>query len=313
MKAARIAKYGHEDVVHLVDIDRPAPGRGQVLLEVHASSINPVDIATREGRMKGVHDVELPMTLGVDVAGVVTELGPGTTELSVGDEVYGSASVTSGGSGAFAEYATAPVETLAKKPHSLRFVEAAAVALTGVSAVQALQDHLKLQRGQRILIHGAAGGIGTVAVQLAKHLGAQVTATATGDGIDYVRRLHAGAVIDYKANDFEGDGARYDAILDTIGDETYTRSFAVLKPGGTIVSLKHPVDAKLMSRHAVKALFMQTRVTTKTLDILRTLVEERIVHVHVERTFPLERIGAAFIAKERGHFHGKIGIEVPTR
>ena len=310
MKAARITKYGGPDVVTLAEAERPEPKRGQVLITVRASSINPFDIAMREGRMKDVYKVPLPFTLGVDVAGVIAAAGTDPAGFAVGDEVFGSASVTAGGTGAFAEAVVVPVGAIARKPRTIGFVESAAAALTGSSAVQAIEDHLKLARGQRILIHGGAGGIGTCAIQLAKRIGAHVTTTASGEGIAYVRQLGVDEVIDYKACDFAASGAKYDAVLDTIGGDTYNKSFTVLARGGRIVSMLHPVDAALADRHGVTAQFLLTRMTTHELERLRRHLEEGVIKIHVERALPLDRLHDAFVMKERGRVRGKIALSV---
>ena len=304
MKAARIAKYGGPEVVSLAEIDRPIAKLGQVLVRVHASSINPIDIAIREGRMTAVHPLRLPLTLGCDIAGVVLAVGPGVSGFEIGDEVFGSAAVTAGATGAFAECAAVPVTLLAKKPEGMSFVEAAAMALAGTSAVQAIEDHLQLRRGQRILIHGGAGGIGSCAIQLAKSIGAHVTATASGDSLAYVRELGADDVIDYKVRDFGTRGPMFDAVLDVVGGEVYVRSFAILRRGGAIVSMKQPVDGPLMSQHGVKAFFEITRIRTEDLDRLRQHVNRGAIKIRVERTFTLLQIGEALAAKKHGHVRG---------
>jgi NADPH:quinone reductase-like Zn-dependent oxidoreductase len=310
MKAVRIEKYGHIDVIEIKEIDKPRPAKDQVQIEVHASSINPVDWKIREGHLTQIFPAQLPITLGRDLAGVVTEVGKGVTNVKVGDKVYGQAGVWGGGSGAFAEYATTPAETVAKMPKSLSFTEAAAIVLVGVSAVQTLTEDMKLKRKQKILIHGGAGGIGTMAIQIAKHIGAYVTTTATGDGIEYVKQLGADEVIDYKTQAFDEKVSGYDAVYDTIGGETYTKSFKVLKKGGVIVSMLEPPNPNLMKQYGVTAILRMTQITTKRLDVLRKFVEDGVVKVHIEKTFPLSQIKEAFKAKETGDVLGKIAIEV---
>jgi len=310
MKAARIARFSPTEAIEITDVARPVLQASHVLIEVRASSINPVDLASCSGRMKDTLHLEPPMTLGFDVAGVVAELGADVRGLAIGDEVFGTAGVTVGGSGAWAELATAPTKTLARRPRRVGFIESAAAALAGASAVQALDEILRLQRDQRILIHGGAGGIGSIAIQIAKHTGAHVTATASGAGIDLALGLGADRVINYKAEDFIRDGRRYDAVLDTVGGDTYERSFEVLVPGGAIVSLKHQIDLELMRLHGVKAFFMLTRMTPAHLGSVARLIDEHAVKIHVDRTFPLDRIREAMRAKEHEHVLGKIGIEI---
>ncbi len=310
MKAVRIEKYGNIDVIEIKEMDKPHPAKGQVQIEVHASSINPVDWKIREGHLTQIFPTKLPITLGLDLAGVITEVGEGVTHVRVGDKVYGQASVWAGGSGSFAEYATTPAGTVAKMPKNLSFTEAAAIVLTGTSAVEALNENMKLKRNQKILIHGGAGGIGTIAIQIAKHIGAHVTTTATSDGIKYVKQLGADEVIDYKTQAFDEKVSNYDAVYDTVGGETYTKSFKVLKKGGIIVSMLMPPDTKLMKQYGVTAILLMTQVTTKFLDALTKLVEDGVVKVHIEKTYPLSQIKEAFKAKETEEVHGKIAIEV---
>jgi len=310
MKAARITQHGHADVVQIVELERPVPGAGQVLVEVRASSINPIDVKIREGSIRGMPGVALPMTLGSDVAGVVVELGAGTTAFAVGDEVYGSASVTAGGTGAFAHFAATPATAIARKPRTVGFVEAASLALTGSSAVQAVQDHLRLRRGQRVLIHGAAGGIGTIAVQLARHVGAHITATARGVDMDFVRRLGVDEVIDVEVRDFTEERPPFDAVLDTVGGDHYERSFEAMKRGGTMASLVHAPDRETAARHGVTAVTMMTRITTADLDNLRRLIDEGVITARIDQRFTFEHLRDAFEAKERHHVHGKVAVEI---
>jgi alcohol dehydrogenase len=309
MKAARIQKFGG-DPIEIREVDKPVLRSNHVLIEVRASSLNPVDVAIREGRMKDTYHLQPPLTLGYDVAGTIVEVGSEARGFTVGNEVFGAASVTTGGSGAWAELAVASVGALARKPRTVSFLEAAAGALAGASAVQALQDVLKLQADEHILIHGGAGGVGSIAVQLAKQIGANVTATATGEGVDFVKRLGADRVIDYKVEDFVRGGRQYHAVLDTVGNETYRRSFEVVMHGGAIVSLRHPVDLELMRLNNVKAYFQLTRVTHEHLAPLARLIDKHAMKVQVDRVFPLDRIQEALSSKDKHGARGKIGIEV---
>lgn len=310
MKAVQIRSYGHIDALEINEVERPSPGKGQVLIEVYASSINPFDHKVREGPTRSGLKLNLPATLGFDVAGVVVELGDGVTNFRVGDKVFGEAAVWSGGSGAYAEFANASVNLIAKMPSNVGFREAAALVMTGVSAVQALVDHMKLSSGKKILIHGGAGGIGTFAIQIAKRIGAYVATTAAGDGIAHVKQLGADEVIDYKSRAFEEVLSGYDFVFDTVDADTYTRSYQVLKKGGLVVSMLSQPDEKLMKQYGVKAIAQGTRVTPARLDTLRKFVEEGAVKVHVDKIFPLERIREAFEAKEKGTVLGKIVIEM---
>src|SRR5581483_8012429 len=231
MKAIQIKKFG-SDAIELVDTKKPSPGKGQVLVKVFASSVNPFDIKLTQGAVPKLH---LPYTLGGDIAGVVAELGEGVENFQVGNKVYGSALALAGATGGYAEYAAAPAEMLAVMPRHADFTQAAASVLVGVSAVQALYEHMHLTSGQKILIDGGAGGIGSAAVQIAKHLGAVVVATATGDGINYVTELGVDQVIDYQTQDFTKAVSDCDAVFDTVGGQTFEQSFGVIKKGGVIV------------------------------------------------------------------------------
>jgi alcohol dehydrogenase len=313
MKAAQIASYGHADAIVVNEVDVPAAGPGQVLVEVHASSINPVDTYVREGKRQERFPLRLPVTLGYDVAGVVKQLGEGVTSLRLGDAVYGQAAVTVGGSGAFAEYAVAPAARLARMPRSLSFTDAASLPLVGVSAQQAVVEHMKVQPGQRVLIHGGGGGIGSVAIQIAKKAGALVAATATGDDLAFVKQLGADETIDYKSQSFDELLSGYDAAFDTVGGDTYARSFKVLKRGGILVSMTHPPKTDLPQRYGVTAVDENTRMDTAALEALTRLVEAGVVTPHVDRAYPLDRIREAFEDKERGgagRVRGKIAIVV---
>jgi NADPH:quinone reductase-like Zn-dependent oxidoreductase len=312
MKAAQIATYGHPDAITLNEVDVPAAGPGQVLLEVHASSINPVDTYIREGKRQERYPLHLPVTLGYDVAGVVKQLGDGVTSLRVGDAVYGQAAVTTGGSGAFAEFAVAPAARLARMPQKLSFTDAASLPLVGVSALQAVLEYMKVQPGQKVLIHGGGGGIGSVAIQIAKNAGAHVATTATGGDLAFVKQLGADEVIDYRSQAFDTLLSGYDAAFDTVGGDTYARSFRVLRRGGVLVSMTHPPQTDLPERFGVTAVDENTRMTTDALEALTRLVEAGVVTPHVDRAYPLDRVREAFEAKERGagSVRGKIAIVV---
>ena len=313
MQAAQIKNFGGIEVIEVVDIEKPKIEPGKVLVKVYASSINPVDKIIREGYMaKMMANVKFPFTLGTDIAGVVTEVGEGVTEFAVGNKVYGQAIVLAGATGAFAEYALVGPGQIAKMPKNIDFNESASAVLVGVSAAQALVEHMNLQAGQKILIHGGAGGIGTFAIQIAKSIGAFVATTATGDGIDYVKKLGADEVMDYKAqpNILENVGMTFDAVFDTVGGEVYTNSFKVLKKNGVIVSMIALKDQKLAERYGVTAITQMTKTTTKSLDVLTDFIENKGVRAYIDRIYTLDRIKDAFEAKEKGEVLGKIVITI---
>lgn len=310
MKAAQISEYGHADAVKIVDIDKPEITEGAVLIEVHAASINPFDTTVREGYMQQMIPLQLPITLGGDIAGVVVAVGDDVTTVNVGEKIYGDAGVVAGNSGAFAEYALTKPKGIAKAPAGLDFKQAAALPLVGVSALQALVEHINLQQGQKIFIHGGAGGIGTVAIQLAKNLGAYVATTATGEGVDYVKNLGADEVIDYKSADFAQLLQSYDAVFDTVGGDDFPKSFSILKRGGIAVSMIAAPDEEAAQQQGITALMQSTNVTGTKLDALRVLVESGVVTPHVDKVFSLDDVAQAFIERENGSVKGKVVLEI---
>ncbi len=311
MKALQIQRYGGRDVLDInLNAAKPAPAKGQVLVEVHAASINPIDWKVRAGYLKEMVPLAMPATLGGDVAGVVAAVGESVSGLKVGDRVYGYPSLLAGGSGSFAEFVSASAATLAPAPHKVKTVEAAALPLVGASAVQALEQDIKLQRGQKILIHGGAGGIGSLAIQIAKSVGAYVATTASGDGRAYVQGLGADQVIDYKKEAFEERLKDIDAVFDTVGGETTEKSIKILKKGGVIVSMLGPPDAALAQRHGVTAIGQLTRVTTDILQRLAQLVDAGTIKIRVAQVFPFEKAKEAFQSAEEGHPQGKVVLEM---
>ena len=310
MKAAQITQYGDAGVVTVKgDAPRPPAGGGKVLVEVHAASLNPADSAIRLGYMHQMVPLHFPATLGIDIAGVVIETEPGIGAVKVGDRVFGSASAMAGGSGAFAEYASVPAGMLAKAPAGSSHAEAAAIPLAGVSALQALET-LKLSRGSTIFIQGGSGGIGSFAIQIARHLGARVIASCRGSAAAYVKSLGADQIIDFEKTALPGGLRDCDAVFDTAGGEAYKASFAVLKKGGTIITIAAQPDAELAAKYGVTALGQMTDVSTARLDRLARLVAEGTVKVHIDRVFPLDMVQDAFRAREKGHVKGKIVLQI---
>ena len=223
MKAARFSEYGGSEVLRVEEIAEPSPGKNQVLVKVKAGSINPFDIKLVAGMFKDMIPLRLPVTVGGDFAGMVVKSG---------EEVYGTAAVVGGGSGSLAEMAVVNVGNMAGKPKNISFVEAAALPLVGSSAVQAVEEQIKLKAGQKILIHGGAGGIGHVAIQVAKVLGAEVATTVSGEDREFVQGLGADRVVDYKTEDFGQVVKDYDAVFDTVGGEVATRPAQSQEAGG---------------------------------------------------------------------------------
>ena len=304
MKAVQFNEYGDASVLRVADIEKPSASAGQVLVDVAAVSLNPFDSKLRDGVMKDGIPLVLPITIGGDIAGVIADASD--SSYAVGDKVYGQANAVAGNSGAFAEFAATKADQIAKAPSNLSLEEAASLPLIGVSALQAVHDHLKVQSGQKLFIHGGGGGIGGVAIQIAKSVGAYVATTATGSDIDYVRSLGADEVIDYVSEDYAETLSSYDAAFDTVGDD-FDKMLGILTSGGKAVSMIASADEGRVSELGVTAHTQGTQVTTEKLDALRELVESGVVTVRIGKTFPLEQVVEAFQAREAGE-KGKVVV-----
>lgn len=310
MKAAQIKEYGHADAIDINEIEKPLVGENQVLVEVQAASLNPFDTMVREGYVKDMIP-SLPVTLGGDIAGVVSELGAGVEGVAVGDKVYGTAAVVAGNSGAFAEFALTKPSQLSKAPENISSTESASLPLVGVSALQALTEHIGLQSGQKIFIHGAGGGIGTIAVQIAKHLGAYVAASVRGkEAAELVSNLGADEVIDTETQDFTAILRDYDAVFEAAGGEDFDKTLDILKKGGVAVSMLATADQNKVDQLGIRAVTQSTHVKSERLARLCELVESGSVKPMVAQTFSLDNIRAAFDARESGKTHGKVVIQV---
>jgi NADPH:quinone reductase-like Zn-dependent oxidoreductase len=310
MKAAQINDYGDTSAINVVEIEKPTVQDGQVIVEVHASSLNPFDSAVRSGYMAQMIPLQLPVTIGGDIAGTIVEVGAGVENVAVGDTIYGQANVVAGNSGAFAEFAATSAGQVAKAPSNLTIQEAASLPLVGVSALQGLTTHIGLQSGQKLFVTGGAGGIGQVAIQIAKHLGAYVATTASGEGIEVVKSLGADEVIDYKAQDYKEILSDYDAVLDTVGGENLNDVLVVLKRDGIAVTLAGKFDEAKVEAAGVTALSQGTQVTTDALNELTALIESGVVKPSIGKVFTLNDIQAAFTTRETGEVKGKIVIDI---
>ncbi|MFE5495386.1 NADP-dependent oxidoreductase [Streptomyces virginiae] len=309
MKAAVITQYGQvRDVVRVADAPVPAVGPQDVLIEVRAAGVNPVDHLIVKGFMSA-DALTGPVVIGNELAGVVTEVGAEVTRFAVGDEVFSRVDPRVGG--AFAEYAAVDQSLVAAKPAALTFEEAASLPLVALTALQALTEQSDVRAGTRVLIHGAAGGVGSAAVQIAKKLGAEIVATASADTVDLVRELGADRVIDYRAEKFDEVVSDVDVVLDTIGGETQERSFGVLKTGGTLVSTIPIADAEAKkARWNVEARSFFMHPDGEQLAHLAGLVEAGQLRPIVEMVFPLDETAAALQKVERGGARGKTVIAV---
>ena len=311
MKTAHINEYGGKEAVEINDtVSKPQAEAGKIVVEIRAAGVNPIDWKIRQGYMAQMMPLQFPATMGGDFSGVVTEVGEGVSGFSAGDEVYGQAGVLLGGSGTFAEYALVSAQNVAQKPKNISHQEAAGLPLAGVSALQALSENIDLKKGQKILIHGGGGGVGSFAVQLAKYLGAYVYTTVSTEDAAYVKGLGADEVIDYTAQKFEDLVTDCDAVFDMAGGETYTRSFSVLKKGGIIVSMVEQPNTELMEKYGVRSISQFTQPTREKLEKLAVLVEQGVVKVHIDKTFPLDETAEALSYLETGHPQGKVVLEV---
>jgi NADPH:quinone reductase-like Zn-dependent oxidoreductase len=307
MKAAQIAQYGDIGVIRVAtDVARPVAGEGRVLVEVRAASLNPADSAIRMGYMDAMAPLTFPATIGLDMAGIVVEVGRGVSGLKQGDKVWGLGSVLAGGTGAYAEFAAVPAGVIAKAPAGLSFSAAASLPLAGVSALQALYELLKVGPGRRILITGGSGGIGSLAIPMAKALGAYVAATSRGDAVAFVKGLGADAVFDLGKGGLPTSPKDFDLVFDCVGGDTGKAAMSLLRNGGSLVSMAGRPDAVLAAQQGVQASGMMTAVDTARLDRLAKLVDAGTVKPHVHRLFPLDQVQEAFRMREAGKVRGKI-------
>ena len=317
MRAVVATEAGPADVLKLTQAPKPEPGMTEILVRVHAAAVNPADWKTRaSGSWAGRRGAEDPagrgVILGWDVSGVVEAVGRGVTLFAPGDEVSGMP-LFPHFAGGYSEYAVAPARHFAPKPAGLTHVEAAALPLVSLTAYQALTDYAKVRPGQRVLIHAAAGGVGHVAVQIAKALGAHVIGTASAAKHDFVRGLGADEVIDYRAVDFADTVSGVDVVLDTIGGDYYDRSLRVMNPGGTLVALCYDVDERMRARAAerrVTAGFMLVEPDHAGLLAIRALVEEGRLRPVVDTVLPLAEAAKAHELGEAGRTSGKIVLRV---
>ncbi len=331
MRAFVLTRYGGPDVAELREVPAPEPGRGEVRIDVKAAGLNPVDFKTRDGKLRVITRYALPIVFGCELSGVVASVGEGVKRFRPGDEVF--ARVARDRLGAFAEAACVHEDLVAQKPASLDFAHAAAVPLAALTALQALRDELAVKEGMRVFIPGGAGGVGTFALQIAKHLGAIVATTASSRGQPLVERLGADVVVDYTTQDVTKELCDYDAALDLIGGDTLAGAFSVVRRGGKVVSIAgtpEPTTAtKDLHRGAglatlfwfasaglrfrawragVAYRYVFMRPSGKDLEVLASLVDAKKLEVVVDQAFPFARIAEAFAYLEKGHAKGKVVV-----
>jgi len=306
MKAIVIKSYGDEGVVEYTDLERPKPKADEVLVKVQVAGVNPIDWKIRGGVGKRL-GLTLPITLGGEIAGTIETIGSEVKDFKEGDAVYGI--IASGG---YAEYAIAKVGDIAPKPESLDFKNAAAIPLGALTAWQAIFDLANLSSGQRILIDGASGGVGSMAVQLAKAKGAYVIGLASGRNEEFVRDLGADEFVDYTKQNFEEVVKNVDVVLDAVGGDTFGRSFETLKKGGFLVTTVEFPSEEKAREFGVKVARVFGKPNAKELAEITQLVDEGKLKAHVSTVLPLAEVKKAHQLSESGHTRGKIVLQIAS-
>lgn len=311
MRAIILNEPGDVNQLHYTEIPQPEPLENEVLIKVKAISINPVDVKTRAG--KGVYGrlkEESPLIIGWDISGVVEKTGSKVTQFKKGDAVFGMVNFPGHGK-AYAEYVAAPETHLALKPANVSFEEAAAATLVALTAYQALVHHAKVQAGQNILVHAASGGVGHIAIQIAKYLGAAVTGTSSLKNKEFVLGLGADKHIDYNAYDWNSHQDSFDFILDTIGGDNIDKSIEVTKKGGTLISIPTGLNEKVTEKAKLKGIegyFILVQSNGQDMKAIADLLEKGIIKPFVSETFPFDKMKEAHLQQETGRTKGKIII-----
>jgi NADPH:quinone reductase-like Zn-dependent oxidoreductase len=308
MKAVRIHSYGGSEVLAFEEAPRPAPGGGEVLIRVIATSVNPFDVAMRSGYMASFFNTTLPFILGTDVSGTIEKLGEGTNSFKPGDAVYTRAGVTR--DGAYAEFVTAAASDVAAKPRTLDHFHAAAIPHVSLTAWQALFVLADLKPWQTVLVHGAAGGVGHIAIQLARWRGAKVIGTAS-QNMDLLRQIGVDQAIDYSTTPFEQVVKDVDVVLDTVGGDTQERSWQVLKPGGILISvIQQPSQDKADAHGVRQAMVYSAPPIGEVLTEMASLIDSGVVKPHVSAVIPLSEVNKAHQMVESRHTGGKVVLQV---
>ncbi|PHD48241.1 NADPH:quinone reductase [Bacillus toyonensis] len=331
MKAMIIDRYGKVPM-RMTEVPTPEINEYEVLAEIHAASINPIDFKIRDGKVKMLLKYEIPLILGNDFSGVIVKIGAKVTNFKVGDEIY--ARPRKNKIGTFAEYIAIHEDDIALKPNNLSFEEAASIPLVGLTSYQALHDIMQLQKGQKILIHAGSGGVGTFAIQLAKIMGATVTTTASEAGANLVTSLGADEIINYKTEKFEDILKNYDAVFDTIGGATLEKSFNIIKSGGNIVSVSGMPNARfgkefgsgffktllfslaskkltaLEKKHNAQYSFLFMKPSGDQLRTIANYIEAGQIKPVIDRVFPFEDAQKAMEYSESGRAKGKIIVKM---
>ncbi len=309
MKAAYITEYGQANVLKLGELSKPKITSSQVLIKVVAAGVNPVDFLIRDGMLKDSGTHSLPLILGWDAAGIVCQVGNGVTDLNVGDEVFTYAPLSEQGS--YAEYLAVDANMVAHKPRTFNFVESAAVPLAATTAWQALFEHGNLKSGQRVLIHNASGGVGSFAVQIAKHFGAYVIGTASAAKEQYVKELGADEFIDYQNKNFEDELDKVDLVFAAVsGNDVVPRSLGIVKSGGHLVSVIDEISESEAAKHQVNYIRMWVQPNKSYLLELAQLIEKGSIKLHLDSVYPLEHVQQAHLRSESRRATGKIVLNI---
>lgn len=332
MKALTFKHYGKTPEIGITEVPRPTLRPDEMLVEVHAAGLNPIDNMITTGMFKPVLKFQLPAVMGSDLAGVIVEVGGSVTRFKPGDEIF--ASIFDQGTGSLAEFAVVPQDLAARKPANLDFVQAASVPMVGLTSWQALKERADVQTGQRVFIPAGSGGIGTFAIQLAKHLGAYVGTTTSTANVALVKSLGADDVIDYKKQEFEQVLQGYNVVLGTIRGNALEKSIGILKPGGKIISLIGPLDAAfaqarklsfvlelifgLMSRKIIRMAakkdvdysFLFVRPDGEQLNEIGALLDAGHIHPVVDKVFPFDQAKQALEYLSQGRSKGKVVVRV---
>ncbi|MFU5804164.1 NADP-dependent oxidoreductase [Pseudomonas aeruginosa] len=332
MKAFIIDRYGKKEVGRIAEVPEPELRDDDVLIQIHAASVNLLDVKIRNGEFKPILPYRMPLVLGHDVAGTVVKVGPRVRRFKLGDEVY--ARPDDFRIGTFAEYIAVKEGSLAHKPANLSMEEAASIPLVALTAWQVLVETAKLKKGQKVFIQAGSGGVGTIAIQLAKHLGAFVATTTSTGNVEWVKALGADVVIDYRKQDFATELRDYDVVLNSLGNDELEKSLQVLKPGGHLISISGPptpefaADQKLawplkqvlrlLSRNIRKKAkrlgihytFVFMRASGSQLGEISSLIESGVIKPAVDRIFPFNSVAEAFAYVETGRAKGKVVIKV---
>lgn len=305
MKAAYIERHGGPDELKFGDLPDPVAGPGEVVVDIVAASVNGADWKVRSGDYR---QSSFPYVLGRDFSGVVSAVGPGVADFEVGDEVFGVCAA--GQEGAYAEKIAIKAEIVARKPAKLSHAQAAAMALTGLTAMSAVEDTIKLKPGETILIQGGAGGVASFAIQLAKHIGARVITTASAANHDYLRKLGADQIIDYNAKDFTQAVSNVDAVFETVGGEVAQKSFAVIRPGGRAAFIASGPQAPASPRADVQSLRPPVGRARKHLERIAELYLAGAIKPPEMKFYKLSQAADAHRVSEGRHFRGKLVFEV---